>query len=189
MSKPSSLKGKILFLNTKNFRKNTSLKYKNPAIQQKINESITDTMMSSFEALNFTSEEKKILSLSHRKLLNSYRQINLFSLKLDAQKLVNEINKSKLSFITIEAHDYGAYVCLAALYSGNLSDDKKIEFILENAPLALFPKVLIKAESHSKKHKVSFRVNNNCWMRPFKTLYQNQKVKLTPARHLIKKSA
>lgn len=182
MRKSSDLKGKILFLSANTSRKATSLKYKNPSFQISHNESITDTMMSSFEHLNFSTEEKKNLSRTHRKLLNSYRRINLFSLKLDAQKLINEINHSKQTHIKIEANDYGAYICLAALYSGNLPADKKIEFILENAPLALFPKSLLKSEPTSNKHKITFRLNNDCWIRPFKSLYKNQSIKFSVSK-------
>lgn len=177
MSKSISFKGTILFVGAKTSRKNAFLEYETPSFREGFEENITDTMMSSFDNLNLTAEEKKNLSRTHRKILNYYRHLSPFSLNLDAKKLIAEINQSKKTNIVIEANHYGAYVCLAALYSGKLSSDKKVEFILEKAPLALFPKTFIKTEPKINQHKVTFRLSENCWLSPFSSLYNNQRIK------------
>lgn len=177
MSQSISFKGKILFVSTKATRKNSFLKYANPSLKDGFEDNIASTMMASFEHLNLTVEEKKNLSRSHRKMLNYYCHLSPFSLNVDSKKLIAEINQSKETHFVIEAHHYGAYVCLAALYSGKLSPDKKIEFILEKAPLALFPKTFIKSEPKLSHHKVTFRLSEDCWLSPFSSLYNNQRIK------------
>ena len=177
MRKPIIFKGKIQFVGARASEKSTLMKYDDPIFKEGFEDNLADTMMASFENLKLTADEKKQLSRSHRKLLNYYRHINPFSLNMDAKKLILEINQSKQTHVVIEANHYGAYICLAALYSGKLSKDKKIEFILEKAPLALFPKTLIKAEPKDRVHKVVFNVSEDCWLSPFSTLYNNQSIK------------
>lgn len=177
MSKSISFKGKILFLNASASRKNTYLKYGQPSFKDGFEDNLADSMMASFDHLNLTTEEKKILSRSHRKMLNYYRHLSPFSLNMDAKKLINEINQSKQTHFEIHADHYGAYICLAALYSGKISPDKKVEFTLEGAPLALFPKAFIKSEPKMSHHKVTFCLSDDSWISPFTSLYSNQKIK------------
>ena len=177
MNKSINFKGKIQFLNTDSARKSNFLKYESPLLSEGFQDNLSDTMMASFDHLNLTIEEKKCLSRMHRKMLNYYRHLSPFSLNLDAKKLIRQINESKENHFKIEADQYGAYICLAALYSGQLSVDKRVEFILEQAPLALFPKSFIKAEPKLTHHKVTFRLSEDCWLSPFTTLYQNQRIK------------
>lgn len=185
MSKSISLKGKIQFVG----QKISVMKYATPAFKAGFEEKLCDTMMASFEHLNFSAEEKKHLSRSHRKMINYYRHLSPFSLNADAKQLVMAINQSKEKHFVIEANHYGAYVCLAALYSGKISEDKKIEFILEKAPLALFPKALMKAEPKERFHKVIFRLSEDCWLSPFSSLYSNQKIKYSLTKQPLKKAA
>ena len=135
------------------------------------------TIMASFDFLNFSVEEKKQLSTKHRKMLNNYRQLNPFALNLDAKNLIDQISTCKNDSIIIEAQDYGAYICLAALYSGKLPSNKKIEFRFQSAPLALFPKTFLKKLPKNLDHKIVFKVTENCWLYPFTTLYSNEKIK------------
>lgn len=179
MNKPIIFKGKIQFLGLKATEKNSLMKYANPTFREGFEENLADTMMASFENLNLTTVEKKQLSRSHRKMLNYYRHLNPYSLTVDAEKLILEINQSKQSHVVIEANHYGAYICLAALYSGKLSQDKNIEFLLEKAPLALFPRAFIKSEPIDRLHKVVFHLSEDCWLSPFSTLYSNQRIKFS----------
>ena len=136
-----------------------------------------ETIMSSFDDLNFSTDEKKNLSSKHRKILNKYRYINQFELSSDAHKLVTEIQKCKSASIKIKAHDYGVYICLAALYSGKLPSNKKIEFHFEGSPLALFPKSFLKRDPKILAHKIVFHVKENSWLSPFSTLYSHDQIK------------
>lgn len=185
MSKSINFKGKIQFVG----EKTSVIKYASPSFKEGFEENLCDTMMASFLSLNFSAEEKKHLSRSHRKMINYYRHINPFSLKTDANQLVSTINQSKQNHFVIEANHYGAYVCLAALYSGKLSEDKKIEFILEKAPLALFPKSFMKSEPKDRLHKVVFHLSEDCWLSPFSSLYNNQRIKYSLSKKPIKKAA
>ncbi len=189
MSKPNLLKGKILILGNKATHKKTSIVYSDPYSEEIFEDKITDAMISSFEHLKLTSQEKQKLTRGHRRMLNYFRFLNPFLVNSEAKKLIEEINHSNLDHIQVEAHMYGAYICLAALYSGKLSAEKKIDFYIEKAPLALFPKALIKKEPSYKHHKVTLRISKNCWLSPFESLYVNHKIKFAIDREELKKVA
>lgn len=180
MPKSQHFKGKILFSKDTCLEKKTLMNYHTQPLEMGFDE----TMMSAFDFLNFSPEEKKCLSLKHRSLLNNYRQLNLFSLNADAQKLIEEIKQCKGERLTIEACDYGAYICLAAFYSGKLPADKKIDFVIEKSPLALFPTTFLKSPPKGQDKKLVFKVTEKCWIRPFSTLYSHEKIKC-----LLKKAA
>lgn len=172
MQKSHKFSGKILFSPESKAKKTTLMSYQS----LKTETEFENTIMSSFDFLNFSPEEKKHLSSRHRKILNNYRQISPFTLNADAIELVEKIKKCKSSTLVIEAHDYGAYICLAALYSGKLPSEKKIEFYFEGSPLALFPKSLLKNSHKNIEHKIIFRICENSWLGPFSTLYSNDKI-------------
>lgn len=137
------------------------------------------TILSSFDSLNLNPEEKRQLSINHRKILNSYRHLNPFALNVDAQEFIEHVTRCKNDKMTIYAHDYGAYICLAALYSGKLPLNKKIEFHFTSSPLALFPKTFFKETPKSSEHKIVFHVEDDSWLRPFSSLYNNERIKCT----------
>lgn len=176
MKKPVMLKGQIKFF-SKRAGKEYEMKYSDPVFKEGFEESLTDTMMTSFHHLKLTAMEKKQLSRSHRKILNYYRHLNPFSLNQDAKKLVLEINQYQDAHVVIEADQYGAFICLAALYSGKISEEKRIEFILKDSPLALFPKVLAKKEPKENLHKIIFRLSESSWLEPFNSLYGGHTIK------------
>lgn len=173
MQKSHNFSGKILFSPEEKSKKLTLMSYQTETMEI----GFEHNMMSTFEYLKLSPEEKKQLSARHRRVLNNYRQINPFALNIDARELIEQIKKCKSSTLVIEAHDYGAYICLAALYSGKLPTDKKIEFNFEGSPLALFPKSLLKNTPKSRGHKIVFRVGEDSWLSPFSTLYSNDKIK------------
>jgi hypothetical protein len=173
MQKSHNFKGKILFSPEAKSMKKTLMSYNT----QPLEAGFDQTMMSSFDFLNFSAEEKKQLSTRHRKVLNHYRQISPFALNADAKALIDQIVKCKSDTLVIEAHDYGAYICIAALFSGKLPTTKKIEFHFEASPLALFPKALLKNAHKNFDHKIVFKVSENSWLSPFSTLYSNDQIK------------
>ncbi|MBC7713683.1 MAG: hypothetical protein H7177_10105 [Rhizobacter sp.] len=168
-----NFKGKILFSAIARGEQKTLMSY----YAEPLEAGFDQTIMSSWDFLNFSAEEKKQLSTRHRKMLNNYRHINPFALNVDAQELIEQIKKCKSDTMVIEAHDYGAYICLAALYSGKLPANKKLEFQFAGSPLALFPKTMLKTSPKTADHKIVFRVKENCWLAPFSTLYSNEKIK------------
>jgi hypothetical protein len=173
MQKSHSFKGKIMFSPVESVEKKLLMSY----ISEGVDAGFEQTIMSSFSFLNISPEEKKQLSSRHRKMLNNYRHINPFALNADATELIDQISKCKSKTIVVEASDYGAYICLAALYSGKLSVDKKIEFQFAGSPLALFPKSFLKNAPKNIQHKIVFQVADNCWLSPFKSLYANNQIK------------
>nr|BDT29221.1 hypothetical protein BHI3_26870 [Bacteriovorax sp. HI3] len=172
MNKSSNFKGKIFFSADSFATKKTLMSYYAEPLEM----SFDQTIMSSFDFLNLNPDEKKQLSSRHRKMLNNYRHINPFALNVDAQEFVESIAKCKSDKIIIHANDYGAYICLAALYSGKIPSDKKIEFHFESSPLALFPKTFLK-NTPKTDHKIVFHVQEDSWLGPFSTLYSNDKIK------------
>ncbi len=172
MQKVQHFKGKIFLFDGSNSAKKALMSYKTEPMFVGFEQS----MMSAFDFLNFSAEEKKHLSKRHRNLLNSYRQINPFALNADAQKLIDQITSCHGNKLKIEANDYGAYICLAALYSGKLPENKSIEFYFEKSPLALFPKTLLKGQL-AQAHKIVFRLSEDCWLKPFSSLYHHDKIK------------
>lgn len=173
MKQAHKFQGKIMFSSMDQTLQKTLMSYYSEPMEAEFEQ----TIMASFDFLNFSAEEKKQLSTKHRQMLNNYRQINPFALNIDALEFIDQVSKCKSNSIVIEAHDYGAYICLAALYSGKLPANKKIEFVIQGAPLALFPKTLIKSPPKNLNHKIVFRVSENCWLSPFSTLYSNDKIK------------
>ena len=168
-----NFKGKIMFSPEARGDKKTLMSY----YAEPLEAGFDQTIMASWDFLNFSDEEKKQLSTKHRKMLNNYRHINPFALNVDAQDLIEQIKKCKSQQMVIEAHDYGAYICLAALYSGKLPTNKKIEFQFAASPIALFPKTMLKNAPKNIEHKIVFNVQENCWLTPFNTLTSNDKIK------------
>lgn len=146
-----------------------------PTLEYGYVEKMFDTMMINFNFLNLSQAEKKKLSKSHRQLINCYTHLNPFALNHDAKELISAISHLPDEKLVIKANNYGTYVCLAAIYSGHLPN-KKIEFLLEDAPIALFPKSLIKYQPKEQLHKVIFRVSEKSWLCPFMSLYQNHMI-------------
>lgn len=170
---PHRFQGKILFYSSQNAEKKTLMNY----LSEPKEANFDEMMMSSFHFLNFSEDEKKQLSSSHRRLLTHYKHINLFQLNKDSGEFLRLVKKCKLAHLIIEAHDYGAYICLAALYSGKLPTDKKIEFHLASSPIALFPKALMKTTLKKNHHRIIFSLTESSWLNSFSTLYSNERIK------------
>jgi hypothetical protein len=173
MQKSQNFKGKILFSIGEHAEKKTLMTYASEPVEI----GFEQTIMASFDFHEFSEEEKKHLSNRHRKVLSSYRHINPFALNMDAKDLIDQIEKCKSTKMVIEAHDYGAYICLAALYSGKLPANKKIEFHFASSPIALFPKSFLKTPPKNMDHKIVFRVAEDCWLTPFRSLYSHNLIK------------
>lgn len=162
----SHFKGSIFLLNQTSLKK-TLFKYETSAQKFEFHQS----MMSSFRGVELSSEEKQKLSHQHRKNLYYYLNINLFELTRDAVRLVDIINNAKDDQLYIEASDYGAFVCMAAVYTGKIVEDKKINFIFTNSPVSLFPKNLHRKNPHKNSH-FHYQTSTNSWVNNFQSLYQ-----------------
>ena len=132
-------------------------------------------MMNSFKNLDFSFKEKAKLTRTHRRNLYQYLNLNLFELNQNANQWIELINNSKQNEINIEAYEYGAFICLTALYSGKLSKNKKINFNFDKSPLALFPSTLIK-KNPAKAHQLAYQAKLGSWINNFETLYRYKSI-------------
>ncbi len=138
---------------------------------------LCDTFMCNFNDLKLSEKEKKDLSRERRMIIDQYKKISPFSLNKDKNELIEAINSNKKETITIEASEYGAYICLAAAYSGKIDADKKIKFIISSSPIALFPKSFIKNHLLSENIEIVYSVKSEHWLDCFETLYHNDFLK------------
>ncbi len=128
--------------------------------------SIDQTFISCFKGLGLTHEEKQVLSVKDRTVIHHYQRLNKDLLLNLADQLICSIEKKcSNSDILIQAEHLGAFICLAAIYSGKLPHNKHIEFRLGNAPFKLFPKTLAnRTLPLSGRYAISFYVDEKCWL-------------------------
>lgn len=162
-----NFKGKISFKNKKHEKK-IILPYETYPYESDLDR----TMISSFGDIHLTKKEKQNLSRDLRIKLHGFKEINLFELTHYAHKLCQTINKLPGQHYSFSATEYGAFICLAALFSGELDSKKTIEFNLGNAPICFFPKLLIKTPPH-KTHQFIFSEESKYWLSNFHSLTYN----------------
>ena len=131
---------------------------------------ISESLMSCYSKLKLTAEEKRELSLNHRKIIHQYQCLDDQIILMYVDKFINALPNSRKR-IKIETSDFGSYICLAAIHSGKIPNELKISFELEDSPVELFPKKFIKKALNSSS-KVKFTYSEDSWVRPFKTLYK-----------------
>lgn len=134
-----------------------------------------DKLMFNFKNILFSSAEKRFLTSTIREKLYSYQHINEKEIMIHAEKLINQINSSTSNNLHIEASEVGAYICLAAAYSGKINKDKIVTFTLSSFPVMIFPKHLSK--TCNKNTFITMTLSEKCWLKPFTTLN-------TPPKHL-----
>ncbi|WP_127718150.1 hypothetical protein [Halobacteriovorax sp. HLS] len=131
---------------------------------------LCDSLMSCYSNLKLTKEEKKELSIEHRKIIHQYQSLDDEVILKYVDKFINALPISKKK-IKIETSDFGSYICLAALHSGKIPQDLKLSFELEDSPVELFPKKFVK-KALTSDTDVKFTYNEDSWVAPFKTLYK-----------------
>lgn len=167
-------KGQILF---------KSHEFKGPAIAFMDYEAphgdpeLSQTLMGQFNEFNFTAFEKSKLTVAHRKLLAQFKAINVFNLKIEMQKFIEHIKHTADKKFEIHVEGYGAFIAMAAIYSGEMPKDKTIDFFFSNMPIALFPKNLAKTRTIPKNYKMTFEVQQHSWIEPFSTLMGHNEIK------------
>ncbi|MCK6595581.1 MAG: hypothetical protein L6Q33_10300, partial [Bacteriovoracaceae bacterium] len=97
----------------------------------------------------------------------------------DKNNLIQAICESDDKTITVEASEYGAYICLAAAYSGKLPNNKKIKFVLSSSPIALFPKSFIKSNELPNNCEIVYCIKSEHWFDEYESLYQNNYLKFS----------
>lgn len=134
-----------------------------------INFELHEVLMSQFCEIPLSPSEKRELTLSRRKEIQTYRYMVREKLKKYQDRLVEKILNHPSSLIQVKASDFGSYICLGTLFSGEIPQNKKIHFILKKAPFNAFPQELICSSSFIKKVKVEFD-SNDVWLKEFKSL-------------------
>ncbi len=133
---------------------------------------VAETLMSNFKDLNFSKKEKRALTQKHREKIQYFRNLTKDQMQSESHKLIQKLKNYQNSEITIQASEIGAYICLVAIFSGELPKNTNWRFELSSVPLGLFPQSLVKDKNAGQERDISFILEEDCWLKPFKSLYQ-----------------
>ncbi len=131
--------------------------------------SFSDTLMCSHSQLKLTKEEKRELSLDHRKIIQQYLSLDPKTLLDYVDEFVSALPDSSKN-IKVHTQDFGSYICLAAISMGRIPKELQISFDLVDTPTELIPKKLNKLKQ--KNISVNFIYSEDSWVTPFKSLYK-----------------
>lgn len=132
--------------------------------------SVSDTLMNEFADLKLSEEEKGKLSRSLRKNMCYYTHLSEQDISQFKKKLIKELSQHKDEPLIISASEMGAFICLAAIFSGELPQNVNWHFELKEIALPLFPKDFIKKKSAGHSYDISLKFSRDGWIRPFPTL-------------------
>lgn len=163
----SCLKGAIFFKTTPQGQKRKLLEFE-PSLKNP--DSFDSLLISQFDFIKLDKNEKRALSKNLRLRLYHYMTFSLFEMKRYKKELIKKIEQQKSHYILIEADEFGAYICMAALYSGELPEDKEIDFHLTQSPFGLFPKELLISKNLHHNHRAYFESAPDSWLGPFESL-------------------
>lgn len=166
MSCQNPFKGKIETFCSGHKSKNLSFDV-TPESHPKMNE----VLMANFKKYHLTPEEKRNLSQKHREVILAYQSISTKSLDQYVQKLISLFEAEKEQTLHVKASDFGAFICLAAIYSHTFPVKKKIIFHLTSMPLSLFPKKWARNKKIAHNIEICFE-EDVCWEGSFKSLTQ-----------------
>lgn len=100
---------------------------------------VSQTLMINFSRFSLSEQEKRMLSHKHREQIVAFQTVNDELMEKYTKRLIKLINHKDVEQAHIEASDFGAFICLAALYSGNFPKNTPVTFTLTSLPLSLFP--------------------------------------------------
>lgn len=100
---------------------------------------VAQTLMVNFKRFDLSEREKKQLSHKHREQIVAFQTVNDELMNKYTERLIKLIKHKDVHSAQVEASDFGAFICLAALYSGNFPKDTPVVFQLTSLPLSLFP--------------------------------------------------
>jgi hypothetical protein len=131
---------------------------------------ISDVLMSTFKDLKLSQEEKINLTCQCREELHFYRSLSADELAPYIEKLKKNIQKHGRHQSHIKASGFGAVICMAAIFSGELNSKKsKISFELSDVPLKLFPQDWINTQNLSPQISLEF-MPSQTWLSTMKSL-------------------
>lgn len=130
---------------------------------------LDNTLMTNFKDLDLAPEEKRVLTFQCREELFCYRHINFRDVEPFVRELIAKLNHRSRKKITLNASDMGAFICLAAAYSGEIRSDVKLTLELSDLPLKLFPVEWVKIPKMGRN--ISIHVGPfQTWMGEIKSL-------------------
>ncbi|MFG1499852.1 hypothetical protein ABMA70_06530 [Halobacteriovorax sp. XZX-3] len=133
-----------------------------------------EVMMTNFTHLNFSENEKRLLTAKNRKDIFKFENLNTKELERYAGDLLSLIKKVKSDRIQIETCNAGTFICLALIYSGKIPSHLDVHFKLHGSPLRLFPRIL--AKHKIPKHNISISLcNTDSWVQEFRSLQMKPK--------------
>jgi hypothetical protein len=134
--------------------------------------SLSDTFMSHFKELKLTSKEKKLFKQEYREAICNLKNIDQSFFIESYKSLIKNLTKQseRDEVLTIKADALGSFICLAAIFSGEIPAHSDWRFELDECPLPLFPKELIKVSGASHLFNISFRCSDKSWIKPFPSL-------------------
>jgi hypothetical protein len=162
---PACLKGTIEFIATDHHSKYS---YKlSPRDHQ-----MADTLMVNFKKFGFNSTEKKTLSQERRKKILNFTNLEARDLYDQATALVRRTKRVQSKRIEIKAEGQGAFICLVAIFSGELPLNKQYFFTLKSVPLKLMRKEFLKEKSKPGSVNIDLRYSKDCWLTPLESLHE-----------------
>ncbi|WP_419172991.1 hypothetical protein [Halobacteriovorax sp.] len=130
---------------------------------------LDEIMMTNFRDLQFSEEEKRVLTAKNRRDIYRFQHLNQKEISKYATNLLTLIKKSKKDRVQVETDHAGTLICLALIYSGKIPSHIDVHFKLKSAPLSLFPKQL--AKNRFPGHNVSISIcNSESWLTDFRSL-------------------
>lgn len=131
---------------------------------------IADVLMNSFKDLKLSQEEKANLTCHCRQELHFYRSLSAHELDPYISELIAKLQKFNRHHTHIKASGFGAVICMAAAFSGQLNNQKtKILFELSDVPLKLFPQDWINIQKLGPHISLDFLPSQN-WLASMKSL-------------------
>lgn len=126
------------------------------------------TLMCHFQNMGLSPSEKQHLSLCDRERIYYFLKLAEEQLETYSESFVERVEKRANKKCTIKADGFGAYIVLAAIHSGKMPKGHRVCFEIENSPISLFPKKLVK----KRKPGVELKVieGGKDWLEPFESL-------------------
>lgn len=145
---------------------------------------LCDMLMSEFAPLGLALHEKRRLSLKDRENLCRFRKVSATDLTRHAYKFLKTLNKlSPGSQVVVNASDVAAYVCLTAIYSGDMPEHVEVSFVLTNVPVKLFPEDLVVA-SIPDNVALNLVAEESSWLSQFQSVCELPKHMSPKAKRL-----
>lgn len=132
--------------------------------------SMSDTLMINFKKYGFSVEEKRTLSQEYRKNILRFTHLCKDDLYLQAKALIKRLKKLKSDTVEIKASDEGAFVCLVAIFSGELPQDKKFFFTLNCVPLKLIKREYLRKKQKPVTVDIDLRFSRKSWLEALDSL-------------------